>query len=237
MIDAELQEQIRVTKAAASALAGEEAPKQISVRDFLVELQKTDMAMAPALKALLDALLKMQSFEGSSVIVLPITTYEDPGQQQTTMTAKPLETASPPADSNFAQNASDMKKAVEAAIAKLQKSVEGKAGALPDGVRLAVAKATATEKLAEVTKLFGVAIDPTDDMWEIRSQIGDLVSLLCQQVKLENLLGNGATAAAKKAAKLEPERWPEDMAKAEFDPAGNRFTQKAPHWGHDSARR
>jgi len=234
MIDAELEEQIRVTKAAATALTGEAPPgseRSVSVRDFLADLQKA-ATLTEDQRSYLTALLKLESFEGSSTVALPITVKNDPAQQPTTDTTTSLAPA-PAADSTFAQNVSDISKKVDVLVAKLTKEIEGKAGPLEVGLRTALAKATATEKLAEVSKVFGIQVDPSAEMWELRSQVGDLVSLLCQQVKLEAMLGTTATTT--KAAGGDSEAWPEDMAKAAYDKGKGRFVSEKPLWGRDSS--
>jgi hypothetical protein len=231
-IDAELQEQIRVTKAAAAALAPEAPPaRSLSVRDFLIGLEKAQ-ALTAAHKTIIAATLKMDSIEGSAVIPLPITFFDDPDAWPETSAQGEIPAPSPPADSNFAQNAAVIAKAIET----LSKAIEGRDGELAKGVREALAKATATEKLAEITKVFGIEIDPVEDDWSVRCQIGNLVSLLCQQVQLEGLLGTGVSTS-KAASKPEDSAvvWPSDMSKAKFDRKRG-FVEDSPTWGADSTR-
>jgi hypothetical protein len=235
-MDQALQERLRVLKADADALAGEQAAdqpqvKQVTVKDLLTMISRGD-GLPESLKKAAAEVLKVQLFEDTATsIVIPVVIANDPWQREVEVREVPI------------QNLDSISKQVIDTTAELVKMVEGQEHDLAKGIREAIQKGPAAEKLAEISRVLTIKIEPgADDTWEVRNKIGCLIGLLAQQAQLERVLEGEqttVTATAKADTKsapttVEKTAWPMDMNSAVYDPKTRRFKSVDPEWGRDS---
>lgn len=233
-MDQALQERLRVLKADADALAGETAAdqpqvKQVTVKELLTMISRGE-GLPDSLKNAVSEVLKVQVFEDT--IRIPITIQNDPWQREVETREVPI------------QSLDSISKQVTDATTELVKMVEGKDNELAKGIREAVQKGPASDKLQEISRVLAIKIEAgADDNWEVRHKIGCLIGLLAQQAQLERVLEGEPTTitAAAKAEKkpdapapVEKAAWPMDMNGAEYDPKTRRFKSVDPEWGRDS---
>lgn len=235
-MDQALQERLRLLKADADALAGETSTatdqpqvKQMTVKELLTMISRGE-GLPDSLKKAVSEVLKVQVFEDA--IRIPVTIQNDPWQREVEVREVPI------------QNLDSISKQVTDTTAELVKLVEGQESDLAKGIREAVKKGPAAEKLAEVSRVLSIKIEAgADDNWEVRHKIGCLIGLLSQQAQLERVLEGQTTeitaaeksakSATTKAATPAKTRWPLDMNSAEFDPKTKRFNPADPVWGLD----
>lgn len=168
------------------------------------------------------------SFEGTGGVWTPaIRVINDPMQIKPETVKAPtiqsLQTAKP--DSHWASNQNKVLSLKEKAeiIAKMIVS--------PDVIQ----KGQYSDKMDELKSFFGISDDDLKEEYELRWKVGDLVCALQQAVKLEQFVGKAAPRAdTKKAAEppapASPVVWPQDMAKAKFDPKAKTFAKEPSPW-------
>jgi ubiquinone biosynthesis protein UbiJ len=238
-MDTQIQEQLKVAKAAAAALVDEQPPTQSTVRAELEKIVKLDSLPAD-LKSILQGILKLESFEAGTTV--QITVVNDPLQQTPTLQTGSIQAlAVVNGDSAVAENLAQLSKKVETTTAELAKMVEGVQGTIADAVRTAIAKqGPATAKLEQIQQVLALKFDDEDEDWQIRCKVGDLVSTLLQFAAVERMMesspigkAGGDKSPRPAARKVVP--WPADMARAQYDKDTGGFKHADPFWGRDSA--
>lgn len=196
----------------------EDGMVKMTAADALVkisaELASTTVTKERAeyLKTVLGELSK--NFEATSFI--SIKEIKDPTQllpkTESIGTIQSLAAAAP--DSGFASNMTGVQKAQ-----LIQKLLTDKAE---------LKKSAVTEKLDAIKSMFGLTDADLKDTYDLRWKIGDLIGLVQDAVKLEQLIGEPSEPTpAKKAADA---AWPRDMAGAKFDPVTKAYEPSKSAW-------
>jgi hypothetical protein len=234
----QIQDQLKVAKAEATALAGDAAIELETETTVRKVLEKLATEMQGDGKAILEGILKISAFEDTTTIKIKV--ENDPLKQTQTSTTGTIQAlGAAKGDSAVASNLSAVGKKIEDATAELAKMVETGDGTGIVAVREAIAKAgPATAKLDQIKQVFAIKFDAgEDDDWRVRSKVGELVSMLMQHAALERMMESSpAPSAAAKAAGGKQETadaWPQDMAGVPFDAKSGRFTKGDPPWGRD----
>ena len=244
-MDTQIQEQLKVAKTAAEALAVDGdatvSETETTVRKVLENVVKAEQLPADD-KGILEGILKLSAFEDTTAIKIKV--QNDPWQQPTpTLTIGNVQTlAAARGDSAIASNLSAIGKQVEAAVVELAKLVEAGTGAFVTAVREVIAKAgPATAKLEQIRSVLAIKMEDGEDAdWRMRCKVGELVSMLAQHAAIERMLESSPppTAAEKAAGSAkDPEEqvWPADMAQAVIDPKSGNITKGELPWGRDPA--
>lgn len=174
------------------------------------------------LKSLLAELAK-NNWESTQPIAIKV--VNDPMQQTPKTEPAPTlqgnSTAEP--DSNFCSNMSALQKAQT-----IQKFLLDQ-----PALKLEVKKSALTDKLDQIKKMFGLTDADLKDSYDLSWKVGDLIRLLQNAVKLEELVGDDVTKAepAKTEKPAEPAAlWPRDMAGAKFDPVKKAYDPEPNPW-------
>lgn len=96
-------------------------------------------------------------------------------------------------------------------------------------------KSKLTDKFDEIKSMFKITEeDLKGDGYNLRWKIGDLISLLQNAIRLEELTGGDvskeATTKAAKSPATKPAAWPRDMASAKFDEKAGVFKNEPGAW-------
>lgn len=229
-----LAEQISAANAKLDTiLAPAEVVKQLTVADALVQIsaelakESVTKERATYLRSVLDEIAK-SNFESTTTI--PLKVLDDPTQikpvtESVGGTIQTLGAATP--DSGFASNMTGIAKA------QLLKKL------LSDKVELT--KSKLTDKMDQIQSMFSLTDKDMEESYDISWKIGDLIRLLQNSIKLENMVGAGSTTKSgeepvAKSATPQPAVWPADMASAKFDPIKKQYEEPALAWGSDSPK-
>ena len=160
----------------------------------------------------------------------------DPAQQKTTESEVDAQrVAQASGDSAVASNLALLRKSIEDRAAALKDAIQKVEGPLADEARALIEKAgPATAKLEEVKSLLKIDDSKLRDEYDLRWKISELVCVLQQAAKVEEIL-SGTEKSEEKSATAKSDAWPRDMASAGFDQKAGIYKADDPSWGHDPA--
>lgn len=92
-------------------------------------------------------------------------------------------------------------------------------------------KSALTDKLGDIKKMFGLSDEDLKNEYDLSWKVGDLIRLLQNAVKLEQLV-DGKTDTEKASSKTDepPAVWPRDMAVAKFDAVKKAYEPEKSPW-------